>query len=270
LGHRKNKTRYYTFLLVPDDEKAAKSLKFSASFIRFFFVLLIIVFAGIIFGAVSYWKVSSLAIGYYGLVDENEKLRNSLEKMEEIKTDLSKIKKMDKQLRSSLSGYVKILENSDQQTLENQTMSLSGFNSREAEKSIYKSIPDILPVDGFVTRGLEASSSSKNLHLGIDIAASKGSPVKATADGIVIFSGFTLDEGNLIIIGHKHNIYSVYKHNLSNLCSEMEFVSKGQVIALLGSTGEVSSGAHVHFEIWKDFKPVNPLMYTRDANQYLQ
>jgi murein DD-endopeptidase MepM/ murein hydrolase activator NlpD len=57
---------------------------------------------------------------------------------------------------------------------------------------------------------------------------------------------------------------------LTNLCSELEFVKKGQAIALLGDTGEVSSGAHVHFEIWKGHKPVDPLLYIRGAQEYLR
>jgi len=266
VGHRKNKTRYYTFLLVPDDEKAAKSVKFSASFIKFLVVIFVIVFVGIIFGTVTYWKVASLATGYYSLVDENKQLKQSLEQMEEIKADLSHIKKMDTQLRSTLSGYVQILENKENELSDDPSSLTPGLKSRDAERSLYQSIPDILPVDGFITRGVDATSETRNLHIGIDIAAPKGSPIKATADGVVLFAGYTLDEGNVIIIGHKHKIYSVYKHNLTNLCSEMEFVVKGQVIALLGNTGEITSGAHVHFEIWKDYKPVNPLTYIRDAN----
>lgn len=270
MGHKRNKTRYYTFLLVPDDEKAAKSIKFSASFIRFLIVLLVVISSGIILGAVSYWKVASLAVGYYSLFDENEKLKKSLEQLEEIQTDLAKIKNMDQKLRSSLSGYIKVMENADNVVPENESIPISGYNSREIEKALFNSLPDILPVEGFITRGIDTNPFKKNPHLGIDIAAAKGSPVKATADGIVIFSGYTLDEGNVIILKHKNNFYSVYKHNLSNLCSEMEFVKKRQVIALLGSTGEISSGAHVHFEIWKNNMPVDPLQYIRGAEQYLR
>ncbi len=270
MGHKKNKTKYYTFLLVPDDEKAARSIRFSASLIRFLIVLLVVISTGIIFGAASYWKVASLAVGYYNLLDENQKLKHSLEKVEEIKTDLAKIKNMDQKLRSSMSGYIKVMENSDEIVPENESTALLGYGSREIEKALFNSIPDILPVEGFITRGVDTNPFQNNLHLGIDIAAAKGSPVKATADGIVIFSGYTLDEGNVIILKHKNNIYSVYKHNLSNLCSEMEFVKKRQVIALLGSTGEISSGAHVHFEIWKNNIPVDPLQYIRGADQYLQ
>ncbi len=256
--------------MIPDDEKAAKSIKLSASFIRFLAILLVVIFAGVLFGAVSYWNVASFAIGYYSLMEENQKLKQGLEKVEGIIADLEKLKKIDQKLRSSLTGYVKVLENSDKNNPENKSTSLSWSGSREIEKALFRSLPDILPVEGFITRGVEATSFAKNLHLGIDIAAAEGSPIKATADGIVMFSGYTLDEGNVIILKHKNKIYSFYKHNLRNLCNEMEFVKKGQVIALLGNTGEISSGAHVHFEIWNDNTPVDPLLYIRGAEQYLR
>jgi hypothetical protein len=96
-----------------------------------------------------------------------------------------------------------------------------------------------------------------------DIAAEMGSPVKATADGNVIFSGWTFQEGYVVIIKHKYNFFSFYKHNMQNLCQELEYVQKGQVIALLGDTGQITSGAHLHFEIWRGSKPVDPMMFVQ-------
>jgi len=267
---RKNKTKYYTFLLVPDDEKEAKSLKLNANMIRFLLVFAVILLIAIITGATTYWKVASLAVEYYSVLDENEQLKESLQKFDEVKKDFEKIKMMDQKLRSSLTGYVKIKENAEEALNDKNNFDLSDFGSHESAKSLFNSLPDLLPVEGFITRGLEAKSFSKDLHLGIDIAATKGTPVKATADGLVIFSGYTVEEGNVIILKHRDNFYSFYKHNLTNLCSELEFVKKGQAIALLGDTGEVSSGAHVHFEIWKGQKPVDPLIYIRGAEEYLR
>ena len=96
---------------------------------------------------------------------------------------------------------------------------------------------------------------------GLDIAAAKGTPVKATADGTVIFSGWTLESGYVMIIKHNYGFTSLYKHSQQNLVETMENVKKGQVVALVGNTGEISSGAHVHFEIWKNGQPLNPLAY---------
>lgn len=270
MARRKNKTKYYTFLLVPDDEKEAKSLKLNVNVMRFLLVVMILLLVGIISGAVTYWKVASLAVEYYSVVDENEQLKKSLSKFDEVKKEFEKVKLMDQKLRSSLSGYVKIEENSEGKSNADEQFAFSDFGSGEINKSLFNSIPDLLPVEGFITRGIEAKTFSKDLHLGIDIAATKGSPIKATADGLVIFAGYTVKEGNVVILKHRNNFYSFYKHNLTNLCNELENVKKGQAIALLGDTGEISSGAHVHFEIWKGQKPVDPLLYIRGAEEYLR
>lgn len=270
MARRKNKTKYYTFLLIPDDEKEAKSLRLNVNLIRFLFVFMVLLLVAIVAGAATYWKVAALAVEYYSVSDENEQLKTSLQKFDEVKKDFEKVKMMDQKLRSSLSGYVKIKENSEDIMNGNDQFAFSDFGSREIDKSLFNSLPDLLPVEGFITRGIEAKSFSKDLHLGIDIAATKGTPVKATADGLVIFSGYTIEEGNVVILKHRENFYSFYKHNLTNLCDELEYVKKGQAIALLGDTGEVSSGAHVHFEIWKGQKPVDPLLYIHGAEEYLR
>ena len=271
MARRKNKTKYYTFLLVPDDEKEAKSIKLHANVIRFLMIFAVVLLAAIIAGAATYWKVASLAVEYYSVLDENEQLKQSLEKFDEVRKDFEKIKMMDQKLRSSLTGYVKIKENAEEALSENSNFDFSDFNSHESVKSLFNSLPSLLPVEGgHMTRGIEAKSFSKDLHLGIDIVATKGTPIKATADGIVIFSGYTIEEGNVVILRHKDDFYSFYKHNLTNLCNELEFVRKGQAIALLGDTGEISSGAHVHFEIWKGQKPVDPLLYIHGAEEYLR
>lgn len=270
MKRRKTKTRSYTFLLVPDDEKAAKSIKIKTFWLRFFAIFLIIILAAIIIGAASYWKVASLAIQYNSVLEENELLKNSLQKLENIKQEVERLKMMDQKLRSSLSGYVKIIENAENSQAD-QMPNGQFFEGSDADhRGLYNSIPEILPVEGFITRGLDSRLNSKNIHLGIDIASAKGTPVKATADGVVLFSGYTIDEGNVIILKHGFNFYSFYKHNLQNLVDGLEYVQKGQVIALLGDSGEISSGPHVHFEIWKDYKPVDPMIYVKDAEKYLK
>ena len=122
---------------------------------------------------------------------------------------------------------------------------------------------NVYPVNGFVTRGYEDEALLGDAHFGIDIAGPKGAPIKATADGLVIFSGWTYEEGYVIIIKHDLNYFSSYKHNLRNLCQEWETVKKGQVIALLGDTGRISSGPHLHFEIWHGSTPIDPAKYLR-------
>ena len=97
-------------------------------------------------------------------------------------------------------------------------------------------------------------------HYGIDIAVHEGEPVLAAAGGRVIFSGWTYDLGNLIIIYHGDDYFTHYGHNQLNLIQNHGIVKRGDVIALAGSTG-ISSGPHLHFEIWKDGDAIDPLVF---------
>jgi len=261
LKTKKRKTNYYTFLLIPDNERETRSFKINARFLRvmLFSGLAIVVLA--FWGLITYWKVASMALGYNSVYEENLKLKESLSRLDEIQSNLEKLKKSDQKLRSSLSGYVAVVENDLQQNKQVNVSETSPGSHDKFDRSFFSSVPDIYPVDGFITRGYDANAGLGASHYAIDIAAPKGSPVKATADGVVMFSGWTYEEGNVVILKHKWNYYSFYKHNLENLCMEFEQVKKGQVIALLGDTGQISSGPHLHFEVWEGMQPINPLNF---------
>ena len=117
----------------------------------------------------------------------------------------------------------------------------------------------IAPMTGQMSFGF----SLKEKHYGLDIIAPKNTPVKAAADGFVISSDWTLETGNTIAIQHSNNVVSFYKHNSSLLKKVGDKVKSGEAIAIIGNTGEQTSGPHLHFELWKDGKPVNPLEYIR-------
>jgi len=113
------------------------------------------------------------------------------------------------------------------------------------------------PIKGQVTQQFD----DQEKHLAIDIAVDKDTPVKAVADGTVIFTGFTADTGYVIILEHGQSFISVYKHNSAIFKEQGELVKSGEVIASAGSTGTFSTGAHLHFELWNDGYPVNPSNY---------
>jgi murein DD-endopeptidase MepM/ murein hydrolase activator NlpD len=98
-------------------------------------------------------------------------------------------------------------------------------------------------------------------HFGIDIVSPSNEPIKAALDGTILFSSWTSDTGYVIGIQHENNLVSMYKHNSALLKKTGAYVKAGEVIAIVGNTGEMTSGPHLHFELWHDGKPVNPQEY---------
>lgn len=110
------------------------------------------------------------------------------------------------------------------------------------------------PVKGEVSLGF----SPQRNHLGIDVLAPKNTPIKAVSDGYVFFSDWTLETGNTIGIQHPNNTISFYKHNSALLKKAGSFVKAGEAIAIIGNTGTLSDGPHLHFELWLDGKAIDP------------
>jgi murein DD-endopeptidase MepM/ murein hydrolase activator NlpD len=98
----------------------------------------------------------------------------------------------------------------------------------------------------------------KSEHYGVDVVSKKNEPVKCVADGTVIFSDWTQESGYVISVQHKGNLISVYKHNSALLKKVGNFVNAGDIISIIGNTGELTSGPHLHFELWYNGNPVNP------------
>ena len=98
-------------------------------------------------------------------------------------------------------------------------------------------------------------------HFAIDVAVKKNTPIKAAARGTVIFTGFTAETGFVIILEHAKNFITVYKHNATIHKEQGDLVKSGEVIADSGSTGTLTTGPHLHFELWNDGYPVNPINF---------
>lgn len=115
----------------------------------------------------------------------------------------------------------------------------------------------VAPVNGKVS----AAFNAQNNHFGVDILAPKNTAIKAAADGVVFFSDWTLETGNTIGIQHANNIVTFYKHNSMLLKKTGDVVKAGEVVAIIGNTGTLSSGPHLHFELWYRTKAMNPTDY---------
>lgn len=110
------------------------------------------------------------------------------------------------------------------------------------------------PVNGTISEGYNIEEK----HFAVDIVVAPNTPVKATADGTVIFAEWTLETGYVIILEHNQELISVYKHNTAITKVQGDLVKAGEVIAMSGNTGELSTGPHLHFELWSKGYPVNP------------
>lgn len=105
---------------------------------------------------------------------------------------------------------------------------------------------------------ISAPYDIKNKHYAVDIVVAENTPVKATAAGTVIFAEWTAQTGFVIIIEHQNNLISAYKHNSKLIKQQGDLVRAGEVIATAGSTGDLSTGPHLHFELWSNGYPINP------------
>ncbi len=113
------------------------------------------------------------------------------------------------------------------------------------------------PIKGIVDNGFNPAKK----HYGVDILAEKNEAVKATLNGTVIFTGWTLETGYVISLQHSNNIISVYKHNSVLLKKMGDYVNAGDPIAIVGESGELSTGPHLHFELWHNGSAANPREY---------
>lgn len=110
------------------------------------------------------------------------------------------------------------------------------------------------PIKGVLTAVFDPQDD----HFGVDIVAKENEPVKAIADGTVILASWTLDTGYILSVQHSNELISIYKHNSVILKKVGDIVRAGEIISIIGNTGELTTGQHLHFELWYKGSPLNP------------
>lgn len=128
-------------------------------------------------------------------------------------------------------------------------ISLASTKYRELRETFF-----FTPITGFISDRYDV----KKGHYGVDIVAKKNEPVKCIADGTVIMASWTQDAGYVIAIQHRGNLISVYKHNAQYLKKVGNFVNAGEIISIVGNSGEMTDGPHLHFELWFNGNSLNP------------
>jgi murein DD-endopeptidase MepM/ murein hydrolase activator NlpD len=138
------------------------------------------------------------------------------------------------------------------------------FNNLEDQRNLLAATPAIRPTDGWIssTFGYRTSpfTGRREFHQGLDIAARKGTPILAAADGVITFAGTKGLMGKMIVIDHGHGMVTRYAHIHKMLKKCGDAVKKGDTIALVGNTGR-STGSHLHYEVHLNGIPVNPAKY---------
>jgi murein DD-endopeptidase MepM/ murein hydrolase activator NlpD len=132
-------------------------------------------------------------------------------------------------------------------------------HNRGGSKPDISSFSFFTPLRGIVTSKFEPATR----HYGVDIVSVQNEAIKATLDGVVIFTGWTLETGYTVIIQHENDLVSIYKHNSAILKEQGSYVKAGDPIAIIGSSGENSTGPHLHFELWYNGVPVAPTNFIK-------
>jgi len=188
------------------------------------------------------------------LYDQNLKYLNSVKKV--ITEDIS-LEEQSALAQTQRSLIIKdelntqsVLEDSLLRVFVSQQDKYSPVSRKEIELNTFL----FQPVKGQISQPFDRNKS----HYAVDIAVEKNTPIKAIADGTVIFSEWTSETGYVIILEHNFGLLSVYKHNSSLNKRQGNSVLSGEVIATAGNTGEYTTGYHLHFELWMDGYPMDP------------
>ena len=178
----------------------------------------------------------------------------------ELYRDLERMKQMELVVQKALGSNLAESEFENGKLVET-------MDDQAIRAGYLNNVPSLLPVSGVVTQNMIIDNKDDiRKHLGVDIAVPTGEPILASASGQVVFSGWTPDLGNLVVIYHNNEYFTYYGHNELILVNSYEKVDRGDAIATSGNSG-ISSGPHLHFEIWKDGEPVDPLLYFPELNQ---
>ena len=247
----------YTFLIVPDND--GKNRQFSISrngtLVIIFLILGIIIsmIIGLLIFGPKAFDHERMKNRYSEVIDERTEVL-------ELYRDLERMKQMELVVQKALGSNLGESEFVDDKLVET-------MDDQAIRSGYLNNVPSLLPVSGVVTQNIIIDNEDDiRKHLGVDIAVPIGEPILASASGQIVFSGWTPELGNLVVIYHNNEYFTYYGHNELILVNSYDKVERGDVIATSGNSG-ISSGPHLHFEIWKDGEPVDPLLYFPELNQ---
>ena len=262
-------------IVVSNEETFEEKLSFRTNKINVFFVLFLYSILLIVFtiSIVFFTQLREMVPGYSSTDLLNQAIYLT-KKTDSLENELELNNKFYKSIESVLSGRANeiiykdtlvldnnledseqqaVFPNSEDSILRRYVENEDKFNLTKNELVIENKM-FVSPIKGEITQQFDPS----NNHFALDLSADVGTPVKAVLDGKIIFSEWSVDTGYVLIVDHGDNIISVYKHNSKSLKEQNIFVKAGEVIAYSGNQGTLSTGPHLHFELWKNGTPINP------------
>ncbi len=251
-------------LAVIDEENLKEVKSFRVSLLNIYTLLSgMILLLGFIIVSLIFFTPLKRWVPGFGDVHESyeyQELRTKVTSLEENYTNQELyIESLKKLIRGEISEDIELTQKDLPQENKPAQTKLIKAGPSPAQKSIREldQLLFVTPVSGQVTDGF----LSVDDHLGVDVLAAADTPIKSILEGIVVFSDWTLETGNTISIQHANNTLSLYKHNSALLSKVGDRVEAGQAIAIIGNTGTLSDGPHLHFELWYDGFPVDPEKY---------
>jgi len=258
----------FSVVIIPDDTShSSKARKFTLASTITFFIIYSIVGAIVGYYLLIFSGIGGLLLPYkYGLRSSQLKKVEQLdEQIQYLVKELQSIKSTNEKLRYTLilsdSAYVDSVTMPQDSLVSDQENRAEGnllkiFKKIISSETILQTetISLIKPSEGFISRKFDAGRG----HMGIDFVVKEGSPVYASAGGLIVFSDYTPNFGYVVIISHSNNYITTYKHCSSVLKRERDIVEQGEIIGLSGNSGTRSSGPHLHFEIWRDGQAIDP------------
>jgi murein DD-endopeptidase MepM/ murein hydrolase activator NlpD len=245
-------------LVILDDGDLKEVTSFSFSLLIFYILLssVIVLLSLLIVGFIAFTPAKTLIPGY-GDIKSNQQFMDLAQKVEDLETKIEANDTYTLGLKNMLKS-IKETSPDEQPTVPNPTQKINNAEIVEAMKQ--RELDHLIfatPISGPVSAEYDASIG----HLGTDVLAPKGTPVKSIMEGYVVSAETTIESGNTVMIQHPKNLVSIYKHNSANLVKAGQKVQTGQAVAIVGNTGEKSTGPHLHIELWYDGQPVNPKNY---------
>lgn len=267
---------YKIVKLIDDSLELEGAVKVSRKNIFLFFIIILAVFLATTIYVIAFTSVKEMIPGYNA-----PQLRRELKSLSFKADSLEQLVRINDQYQENLRA---ILEEREPETLEVNKNRAHNFKQAKllapskSDSLLRKKVENedrfntfpssssktslqqqsfFAPVTGLVTNKFNL----KTQHFGVDIVAPENSTIQSTLKGNVVFADWTTDAGYVIVIQHNDQLISIYKHNASLLKKVGETVKSGEAIAIIGNSGELTSGPHLHFELWHEGRPLDPSLY---------